>query len=45
MARIGAKGRVWAVDSIEVSRSHAVSVGEQGPPLPDEGYIHFVRMN
>lgn len=42
IARIGARGRVWAVDSLAVGRFNATSVGET--LASSTGHIHVVRV-
>lgn len=42
LARIGGRGRVWAVDGIEVGRFNATSVGED--PSSGLGFVHVTRV-
>ena len=42
VARIGAEGRVWAVDSLEVGRFNATSVGDD--TSSSTGFVHVVRV-
>ncbi len=42
LRRIGGQGRVWAVDSMEVGRFNATSVGET--PASSTGFVHVVHV-